>query len=73
MCHYVCGEGFTFWDFIVERSEWSSMKKKTCAKLCTMSLSTCGWPSGSIIDCSSNKFVMYVVLRITKCSNQVGL
>ncbi len=31
----------------------------------------CGWPSGSIIGHRSNRFVMYVIWRIMRCSNHV--
>jgi hypothetical protein len=40
-------------------------------ELCTMSFSTCGWPSGSIIGHSFNRFVMYVVWRIMRCNDHV--
>jgi hypothetical protein len=50
-CHYMCEEGFTFQGFVVGRLRWSSMER-SYVKLCTMSPSTCGWSSGSIITCS---------------------
>ncbi len=70
VCHCLCGEGFTFWHFVVKRLGWSNMERPQ-VELCTMSLSTCGWPSGSIIGHMFNRFVMYVVWRIMRCSNHV--
>ncbi len=62
-CHFMCEEGFIFWGLVVGRLGWSSMQKP-CAKLCTMSPSTCGWPSGSIISHSSNMVMMHAMWRI---------
>jgi hypothetical protein len=60
LCYFMCEEGFIFWGLVVGRSGWSCMQRP-CAKLCTMSPSTCGWLSGSIISHSCNMVMMHAM------------
>jgi hypothetical protein len=47
--------------------------ERPCVELCTMSPFTCGWPSESINEHNSNKFVMHVMWIIMRCSNHANL
>jgi hypothetical protein len=60
VCHSTYEEGFTFWGFAIGRLRWSIWKNhvQNCAPC---DLPTCGWPSGSIIGYSSNRFALYVM------------
>ncbi len=68
LCCSMHEKDFTFWHFVIGRSRWSNMES-LCVELCTISIATCGRPSGSIIGHSLSRFVMHII----RCNNYVGL
>jgi hypothetical protein len=72
MCYSMCVEGFTFWNVVVGGPRWSDMKG-SCAQLCTMSSSRCGWSNGPIFSRGSNWPTMYVVWSRFRSCHYVDL
>jgi hypothetical protein len=60
MCYFMCVQGSTFNNVVIEGPRWSNTKRP-CAQLCTMSSFQCGWPNWPIFNHGSWWLTMYVV------------
>jgi hypothetical protein len=63
MCYFTCAKSSTFRSVVVGRLGWSNMGR-SCAQLCTMSFSQCGWLNWPILSHDSCWPTMYVVCAI---------